>query len=91
MEKKHIRIYISPMGQFRDPRTYKFVAEFESEKLVGYYMRYMRNKDKYRDKDIILQEVTIKETPAGELTVKGDVVCVCAVTGEYLCLEEIEW
>lgn len=88
MEKKHIRIYISPMAQFCDESTYSFVAEFESEKLASYYLRYMRNRGRYPDKDIILQEVWIKETDAGELTVKGDVVCICAVTGEYLRPEE---
>lgn len=88
MEKKHIRIYVSPMAQFRDRSKYEYIAEFESEKLAGYYMRYMRNKGRYRDKDIILQEVTIKESEAGEVTIKGDILCICAVTGEYLRPEE---
>ena len=88
MEKKHIRIYVSPMAKFAYSSTYEYVAEFESEKLASYYLRYMRNRDRYHDKDIILQEVFIKETADGELTVKGDVVCICAVTGEYLRPEE---
>ena len=88
MEKKHIRIYVSPMAQFRDRSTYEYIAEFESEKLAGYYLRYMRNKGRYPDKDIILQEVTVKETEAGEVTIKGELLCICAVTGEYLYPEE---
>lgn len=88
MEKKRIRIYVCPMAQFADSSTYEFVAEFESVKLVNYYMSYMRKKGRYPDKEIILQEVFVTETEAGELTRKGNVVCICAVTGEYLRPEE---
>lgn len=89
MEKKHIRLYVSPMGKFADSSTYEFVAEFESEKLAGYYLRYMRNRGRYRKQDIILQEVMVRETAEGELTVKGDVICICTVLGEYL--DPKEW
>ena len=44
MEKKRIRIYVSPMARFADSAAYSFVAEFESEKLAGSYMRYMRSR-----------------------------------------------
>lgn len=88
MEKKRFRFYVCPMAQFADSSTYEFVAEFESEKLVDNYMLYMRKRRRYYDKDIVLQEVFVTETEAGELTRKGDVVCICAVTGEYLRPEE---
>ncbi len=87
--KKHIRIYVSPMGHFADSSTYEFVAEFESEKLAEYYMHYMRNKSRYSDKDIIFQEVTVTDTESGELTKKGEVVCIISVLGE--CLRPEEW
>lgn len=88
MEKKRIRIYVSPRAHFTDSAAYSFIAEFESGKLAGYYMRYMRSRGKYPDKDIILQEVFVKDTAEGELTVKGEIVCICAVSGEYLIPEE---
>ena len=36
----------------------EFIAEFESQKLTGNYIEYMRGKKRYSDKDIIVQEVS---------------------------------
>ena len=87
----HYRVFVAKMGGFRDSANYEFIAEFESEKLASNYVHYMRDKKRYSDKDIIVQEVFVKKTPSGEETNKGKVVAVITVLGEGLFVEEYEF
>ena len=81
---KHYRVYIADMGQFRDPKQYEFIAEFATEELAAYYMRYMRDKKRYSKKDII-----IRETAASKLSERDEKsIIACSVLGEYLLPEE---
>ncbi len=89
--KTHHRIFVAKMGGFRDSSNYEFIAEFESEKLASNYVHYMRDKKRYSDKDIIVQEVFVKKTPYGEETNKGKVIAVITVLGESLFVEEYEF
>ncbi len=89
--KTHYRIFIADMGSFRDSSKYTFIAEFESEKLTGNYIEYMRGKKRYSEKDIIVQEMYIKKTPFGEESAKGKVVSVITVLGEELSVDEYEF
>lgn len=89
--KTHYRIFTAKMGGFRDSANYEFIAEFESQKLTGNYIEYMRGKKRYSDKDIIVQEVYVKKTPFGEETTKGKVVSVITVLGEELHVDEYEF
>lgn len=89
--KTHYRVYVADMGSFRDSANYKFIAEFESQKLTGNYIEYMRGKKRYSDKDIIVQEVYVKKTSFGEETAKGKVVSVITVLGEELPVDEYEF
>ena len=83
-EEKHYRVYVADMGKFREPEKYEFIAEFASEKFAGYYMKYLRGKERFREKDIIIREVRApKPDTKGEKS-----VVACAVTGEYLLPEE---
>ena len=88
---KRQRIYVAQMGGFRDSANYEFIAEFESKKLTGNYIEFMRGKKRYSDKDIIVQEVLVSKTPQGETTTKGKVVSVITVLGEELPVEEYEF
>ena len=88
---KHYRVYVAKMGTFRDSSNYEYIAEFESEKLASNYVHFMRDKKRYSDKDIIVQEVFVKKTPYGEETNKGKVVAVLTVLGEGLFVEEYEF
>ena len=89
--KTHYRVFVAKMRGFRDSANYEFIAEFESEKLASNYVHYMRDKKRYSDKDIIVQEVFVKKTPYGEETNKGKVVAVITVLGEGLFVEEYEF
>lgn len=72
------------MGKFKDPNKYEFIAEFAEEKLAGYYMKYMRGKEKYSKKDIIIKEVPDSPKDSQE----GKSLVACSVLGEYLRPEE---
>ena len=85
------RIYVAKMGGFRDSVNYEFIAEFESKKLTGNYIEFMRGKKRYSDKDIIVQEVLVSKTPQGETITKGKVVSVITVIGEELPVDEYEF
>ena len=89
--KTHYRIFVADMGSFRDSANYKYIAEFESQKLTGNYIEYMRGKKRYSDKDIIVQEVYVRKTSFGEETAKGKVVSVVTVLGEELPVDEYEF
>ena len=89
--KTHYRIFTAKMGGFRDSANYEFIAEFESQKLTGNYIEFMRGKKRYSDKDIIVQEVRVITTPQGEITTKGKVVSVISVLGEELPVDEYEF
>ena len=82
--QKHYRVYVADMGKFRTPDEYEFIAEFSSEKLAGNYMKYMRGKQRYAKKDIIIREVTAPEVNPHE----GKSVIACSVIGEYLLPDE---
>lgn len=88
---KRQRIYVAKMGGFSDSANYEFIAEFESKKLTGNYVEFMRGKKRYSDKDIIVQEVLVSKTPQGEITAKGKVVSVITVLGEELPVDEYEF
>ena len=88
--KRH-RIYMAQMGSFRDSANYEFIAEFESQKLTGNYIEFMRSKKRYSDKDIIVQEVFVSQTAQGETITKGKVVSVITVLGEELPVDEYEF
>lgn len=83
---KYIQIFVTDMGKFKDRSRYEFVAEFVNEHIAGSYMKYMRDKARYSEKDIIIIESN-SAVPDGKC---GEVKCVCAVTGEYLPLAEYE-
>ncbi len=89
--KTHYRIFVADMGSFRDSAKYTFIAEFESKKLTGNYIEYMRGKKRYSEKDIIVQEMYVKKTPFGEESTKGKVVSVITVLGEELPVDEYEF
>lgn len=89
--KTHYRIFVADMGLFRESTNYTFIAEFESQKLTGNYIKYMRGKKRYSDKDIIVQEVYVKRTSFGEETAKGKVVSVITILGEELPVDEYEF
>lgn len=89
--KTHYRIFVADIGSFRDSANYKYIAEFESQKLTGNYIEYMRGKKRYSDKDIIVQEVYVRKTSFGEETAKGKVVSVVTVLGEELPVDEYEF
>ena len=88
--KRH-RIYVSPMGGFCDSANYEFIAEFENEKLASNYVRFLRDKKRYSDKDIIVQEVFVKKTQYREESSRGKVIAVVSVLGEGLPVEEYEF
>ena len=90
-DKKRQRIYVAKMGGFSDSANYEFIAEFESKKLTGNYVEFMRGKKRYSDKDIIVQEVLVCTTPQGETITKGKVVSVITVLGEELPVDEYEF
>ena len=85
------RIYVAKMGCFRDSANYEFIAEFESKKLTGNYIEFMRGKKRYSDKDIIVQEMLVIKTPKGETISKGKIVGVVTVLGEELPVDEYEF
>lgn len=85
------RIYVAKMGGFHDTANYEFIAEFESKKLTGNYVEFMRGKKRYSDKDIIVQEVHVNKTPQGETVTKGKVVSVITILGEELSVDEYEF
>ena len=85
------RIYVAKMGGFSDSANYEFIAEFESKKLTGNYIEFMRGKKRYSDKDIIVQEVLVRKTLQCETTTMGKVVSVITVLGEELPVDEYEF
>ena len=85
------RIYVAKMGGFRESANYEFIADFESKKLTGNYVEFMRGKKRYSDKDIIVQEVLVNKTPQGETITRGKVVSVITVIGEELPVDEYEF
>lgn len=89
--EKHIRIYVSDAGKFRDSKNYQMVAEFKDSKVAYHYVDYMRGKKRYADKDIILQEVTAKKLPYGEEISFDKIVAVIATTGESLQVDEYKF
>ena len=89
--QKRFRIYISEKGHFRDSRNYTIIADFCDDKTAGYYVRYMRDKKRYADKDIIIREIGVKDTPSGEEIRYGKILGVIAVTGESLPVEEYDF
>ena len=78
-------------GHFRDSRNYTIIADFCDDKTAGYYVRYMRDKKRYADKDIIIREIGVKDTPSGEEIRYGKILGVIAVTGESLPVEEYDF
>ena len=89
--QKRFRVYISEKGHFRDSRNYTIIADFCDDKTAGYYVRYMRDKKRYADKDIIIREIGVKDTPSGEEIRYGKILGVIAVTGESLPVEEYDF
>ena len=85
------RIYISPMGNYRNSEQYTFIAEFEQEELARNYVVYMRGKKRYSNKDIIVLEVNVRENDGSETTTNGKVAGVITVLGESLPVEEFEF
>lgn len=85
------RIYVAKLGGFQDSANYEFVAEFESKKLTVDYVGFMRSKERYSDKDIIVQEVLVSKTPKGETITTGKVISVITVLGEELPVDEYEF
>lgn len=77
------RIFISEMGGFRDSEKYKFVADFAEEKLAFNYMKYMRDKKRYRTMDIIIKKIDVDPAIDND---EGLIDCVCVDSGEYLVL-----
>ena len=78
------RVFTSPMGKFRDSGTYEFVAEFEDQKLAANYMKYMRDKKRYYERDIIIKEL---EGSRDMNRAEGKTACVCSAMGEYLVID----
>lgn len=79
-QEKHYRVYVADMGKFCEPEKYEFVAEFASEKFAKNYMKYLRGKERYHEKDIIIREITVPKPD----TKDEKSVIACAVTGEHL-------
>ncbi len=86
--QKRIRVYISEKGHFRDFKYYTHIADFADNKTAGYYVRYMRDKKQFADKDIIIREIAAMDTSFGEEIRYGRILGVIAVTGESLPIEE---
>ena len=86
--QKRFRIFISEKGHFRDSKYYTLIADFVDEKTASYYVRYMRDKKRYADKDIIIREIAAMGTPSGEEIRYGKILGVIAVTGESLPVSE---
>lgn len=89
--KTRYRIFVAPMGGFRDSANYEFVAEFGQQKLARNYVSYMGGKKRYSGKAIIVREVTVKRTGEGEQTSFGNIVGLIASTGEELLVEAYEF
>ena len=51
------RVFIADMGHYKEPDKYEFIADFATDKMANNYMKYMRGKQRYREKDIILKSV----------------------------------
>lgn len=85
------RVYTAKMGGFQDSANYVFVAEFAKDKVAGEYMKFMRGKKRYSDKDIIAREVSVRKCGKKEETSEGKVVGVITVLGESLPVEEYEF
>ena len=77
------RIFTSNMGEFTDASRYTFVADFASKPDADDYAIFLRTSGKAAKKDIIIQETSGDIEPSS-----GSVVCVLAVTGEYLSVDE---
>lgn len=78
------RVFIADMGKFTEPDSYEFVAEFADGKTAGYYLKYMRGKARYAEKDIVIKEVPND----GKDPHEGKTVVACGVTGECFYPEE---
>ena len=85
------RVYVAKMGSFLKSANYEFIAEFENQKLASNYVDFMRGKKRYGDKDIVVQEVSVRQTDQGELVTMGRVACVLTVLGESLPIEEYDF
>ena len=90
--KERFRIYASPSGQFAEPKSRSFIAEFEDSALAKNYMAYMRSRKRYQDKDIVLQSVRVKGIALGEQvreeTATGDTLFILSPAGEYFQPED---
>ena len=84
-DRTYYRLYVADMGRFRDPACYEFVAEFAAERMAGNYIKYLRGKRRYREKDIILKEVTgaDKDPAAGKALVAVSVMGECLLPDEW--------
>ena len=86
--QRRTRIFVCDMGKFRDSKNYRHIADFADDKTAGYYVRYMRDKKRYADKDIVVQEIIARKGMNGETIEVGKILGVIAVTGESLPVGE---
>lgn len=76
------RIFICPMAESNETSKYEFVAEFKELKRAAKYAGQMREKKRYKNKDIVIKEI---EAPKHDAE-NGTIERVIATTGEYLIL-----
>lgn len=81
---KYSQIFVTEKTRYRNRSEYEFVAEFANPEDAGKFMREMRDRKEYSGKDIII----VESDSAVINNENGEVKCVCAVTGEYLPLDE---
>ena len=77
-------VYISGMGEFRDPACYEFISEFDNPKEASELMYSLRVNGQYPDKDIIIKRFDDDSTNPAD----GISIVACSVLGEYLLPEE---
>lgn len=81
------RIFITAVGGFRDSTKYEFVAEFADQEATTSYIRYMRGKQKFAGKDIIVKVIDGDGVNPNEGWVDG----VITSLGEELRVEEFDF
>ena len=81
------RIFVSNIGEFRDSKNYEFIAEFAELDLTNQYIKWMRGKKRFQEKDIIVRECPENVIDPAE----GEVEAVVTVLGECLSVDEIEF
>ena len=86
-------IFVGPCANtpIREVSLAKLTKVCDIGKSLTKNLVYLRLNEKYREQDIILGEIFVRKTEAGEIITKGDVVAVLSTMGEYLPLEEYEF